>query len=567
MANRQNKKARRLSMQLEKKVLPKLQIEADIPTLVFLFPSLIAYSKFKNECITKYNNLIRRESNIEHFYLDPGMGISISINSVKKTYSLMVNNIIISDGFLLFDGSQFEEIIKIIKNVQGIYIHAAHISNNTLESEEFVISVFKVTVDGICVLEVDKKINDKNFLNLPDLDWYKDGIINPGGGGVGTILDEEKNLVYAVIRLSEYTSRGYESLVEIFRENLIIRDGYVKNLSIIIDETDRENILLKVEIFNLKNSKHLFNATYPIQTTKHYVNFKEYFNNDQFCYLELQKVTQGEELIETFNDVKLKNIIIINDKRRGDFVNWINPVNLDLGGLDGNKKILINEKTLEVGIYKHVELRNLTDDYVRKIVNELVANKIGLELKLPMVDTSFHMDQYTVGIITKLVPPPVYKLDEIEMENICNFSCLIDMVAFDILVCNTDRHVDNICFSKKNNNYYPVLIDHTRCLGGYLAGDLRKLHLDNFPVFFNFTGLQVIGDRISEIKQFYEIISKIESLKFDEIFEFIFEEELQKFIESCNVYDEKIGIINILSDTFKKRQKNIKNIIKKSLDL
>ncbi|CAM4528084.1 hypothetical protein PAXY110619_30915 [Paenibacillus xylanexedens] len=236
-----------------------------------------------------------------------------------------------------------------------------------------------------------------------------------------------------------------------------------------------------------------------------------------------------------------------------------------MGGLDGSKKILINEKSLEVGIYKHTNLQNLTDTYVRKIFNELVANKIGLALDLPLVNTSFHMDHATVGVITKLVPPPVFKLSEIKLELVQNFESLIDMVAFDIFICNSDRHIDNICFSKQQNLYYPMLIDHTRCLGGCKTNDLQKLNDDRFPYYLNLTGLEFINERISGVEVFDAIITRIKQINLDEIFSFSLDNELCKFIDSCSAYDEHI--FEFLLKAFKKRQMHIESILKESLGL
>ncbi|WII37591.1 hypothetical protein [Paenibacillus thiaminolyticus] len=527
-----------------------------------LFPFLHDYIGFKDECITRYNKLVRRESNIEHYYLDPRMGISININTKSKSYQLMIDGRTIIDQPLLYDEGNLEELVRIIKNVQGFHIHSACISQNKLENEEFVIGIFNVSIDCLKVgIEI---VDEKNgFLKLPSNNWYEDGVITPGGISIGTSLDENMHPINAVIILRNYTDQGYDMLKSIFLESLKIEEGFIKNLSVIIDETDKENILVKLEIFNLMNSKSLFDATIPIKISGNYRNFKKCFYENGFCYFSFEKITRNEKIEETFNDAKLNNVIIIDAERRKDFICWVDPVKLDLGGLDGHKKILMHEKSLEVGIYKHTYLRDLTDTYVRKIFNELVANKIGSALDLPLVNTRFHMDQTTVGVITKLVPPPVYTLSEIKLELVQNFESLIEMVAFDILICNADRHIDNICFSEHNNQYYPVFIDHTRCLGGCETNDLEKLDQDIFPYYFNLTGLGFINDCIPGIEAFDGIISRIKSLKIDEIFNFSLEDELCKFIDSCNAYEG--DIFGHLIKVLKTRQTNIEKIIKKSL--
>ncbi|MBP2246068.1 hypothetical protein [Paenibacillus xylanexedens] len=549
---------------MQGKFLHRFQIDNDFPTLHILYPFLHDYIDFKDECITKYNKLVRRESNIEHYYLDPTMGISVNIDTHNKSYQLLIGTKKVVDQPLLYDEGSMEELIEIIKNVQGIHIHSTCISENSLENEEFVVSIFNVSIDN---LKIRTEILDgkNSFLKLPSTTWYEDGVITPGGVSIGTSLDENMQPIDSIISLRSYTDQGYESHKEIFWGNLKFEEGLVKNLSVIIDETNKDNILIKLEIFNLENPTTLFNTTIPIKTSENYLNFKSCFDKNGFCYFSLIKITRSEEVEETFNDAKLNNIIIIDANRREEFIRWIDPVRLDLGGLDGSKKILINEKSLEVGIYKHTNLQNLTDTYVRKIFNELVANKIGLALDLPLVNTSFHMDHATVGVITKLVPPPVFKLSEIKLELVQNFESLIDMVAFDIFICNSDRHIDNICFSKQQNLYYPMLIDHTRCLGGCKTNDLQKLNDDRFPYYLNLTGLEFINERISGVEVFDAIITRIKQINLDEIFSFSLDNELCKFIDSCSAYDEHI--FEFLLKAFKKRQMHIESILKESLGL
>ncbi|WP_127497382.1 hypothetical protein [Paenibacillus glycanilyticus] len=541
----------------------RFQVDNDIPTLVVLFPFLHDYSDFKDECITKYNKLIRRESNIEHYYLDLNMGISININTIEKKYSLLINNEVIINQPLLYDEGDLEDLATTIQYVRGINIHSACISENSLEVEEFVISLFNVNIDS---LEIRKKRDEdekSNFIKLPNSTWYEDGLITPGGILIGTSLDENMNPIDSMISLRNYTEQGHEYNKEVFNDNLKVEGGVIKNLSVIIDETDKENILVKLELFNLDDSRVLFNTTVPIKVSKNYKNFKDTFKKNAYSYFILEKRTQQEQIQENFSNARINNIIFIDEERRNDLVRWIDPMKLDLGGLDGQKKVLINKNSLEVSIYKFTELRLLSDVFVRKIFNELVASKIGLALGLPMVETHFHMEQDTVGIITNLVTPPVYKFSEIKPDLIQNFNSLIEMVAFDIFLCNTDRHIENICFSKQNNKYLPVLIDHTRCLGGYGPDDLEKLDNDVFHYYFNFTGLDFINDRITSMYVFQDIIKRIKSLNISETINFSLEEELRVFVDSCNAYDE--GIFEELVVTLKSRQVNIDEIIKKSL--
>lgn len=235
--------------------------------------------------------------------------------------------------------------------------------------------------------------------------------------------------------------------------------------------------------------------------------------------------------------------------------------------MEGRKKVLINCNDLTVGIYKYFKLRELTPTKLRKIFNELVAYAIGKSLGLPIAKVIFHFEPNTIGIISELVTPPVYTFKDLENINIIEEKSLIEMIAFDIFIYNTDRHAENICFTKINQEYIPKLIDHSSSLGGYEKNSIRKLTSN--PVMmvpYNLIGLGKIVNDINSFNVFKNIIKKIKLLDIEKaVKKAINQKELLVHIKANNVYDNNFE--KEIIKGLKYRKENIESIIKKSFDL
>jgi hypothetical protein len=559
--NTKLKAKKRVGIQnLRGKFLHRMEIEEDLPMVKILFPFLKDYIRMKNELIVKYNKLIKKDSNIDQFFLDPNKGIKVKIDSSNKRFNVLVDNTIIISEPLLYEGD-FNKFVDQINNVQGIYLHIAIISSDPSNIDEFIISIYDVTINGKAVGKPSLAINSKSFLSLPDLNWYYGpGNIFPGGVSLGTTLSEDNKPLDAIIGLVEHTSQGYKIIKEIFEKGIQIEGGFAKNLSIIIEEVEENKVLVKVELVNINDNSLSYENICPINITDHYKNFKSAFKKNGFSYVTLNKghsVNINQEVIKT------NYIIILDGDRRKNFTNWVDPIQLDLGGLDGLKKFLIKESNLQVGIYKYFILKDVTDKDIRKIINEILAYKIGESLGLALVKAEFHMQADSIGIVSRLIPPPVYKYSEIEPNKIKDYLPFLELIAFDVFVCNTDRHAENICFSRKDDVLSPMFIDHTRCFGGYDLISIDKLYDDYFPVYLELTGLGSISNHIRDLEQFNDIIHRIQSLKIKELIGGAFEKELHTLISAFNVFDSDFSnrIINVLI----KRQFAFKEILKKSL--
>jgi hypothetical protein len=535
----------------------ELCVDGQMPFLILLFSDLKDYHFFKSTILIEYDKLVKKEANIEQFYIDPEGGIFINIDFDNRGFNLAVNDYIINEKEIDFSSVDVKEFIQDINNIQGIFLHVVNKSNELME--EFVINVFNVAVNNLPIRS-HLDIQSKNLLKLPGLDWYQEkGYMGHGGIAVG--LCYEENSENAIMLLYSYTEQEYEFNTQLFREAIIVKDDFLKNISVIIDEIDEDRILIRFEIIKLDNNNE-FETTTPILITENYKKFKDTYIEKKFAYF-IHKKTVSENIGDL--KYKINNIIFVDNNVKNSIVKWTEPNLLDIGGLDAQKKILINEDNMEVGIYKYFMIRDLNSRNIKKIVNELISYNLAKSILLPVAEVQLHMETDTIGIISKLVKPPVYKLNDIDINLIENFNYLIDMVAFDVFVYNTDRHCDNICLVKNADHYSPIFIDHSRCLGGIESHDLHRLNENKVNVCLNLVGLGCVSEKIDTINQFENIIFKIQKLDIKSIIENVITSELEIYIKSVDAYED--GFLNLIIDYFEYRKLKIYDILKESLSL
>lgn len=436
------------------------------------------------------------------------------------------------------------------------------ISEKNDEKKSSMIYINNVICDGKRINDCSEFMSKESLLSLPGVDWYKDGTIRPGGLALGFMQEDTEDIEYPIIVFDDINDSLKLYYKELLGRTLIVKDGFIKNLNIIIDELREHEIIIKAETIDLEDTQEKFETIVPIKTSENYLKFKKAYSEHNFAYFMFKSDYDNGNYKE---DNKCSNIIILKKESKIKYSNWIIPESIYLGGYESEKKVLVNSDTLEVGIYKFFDISKVKLKNLKMIINEIISNLIAKKLKLPVVDTEFHMNEKNIGVISNLVTPPVHKYNQIKNKDKIMTLSLIDMVAFDVFVCNTDRHIDNICFSKSDSKYQPYLIDHMRCLGGYENTDKSQLFKLTMAYVFNFTGLSFISDEINDIRQFQGIIAKIEGLNIKELFKHFSYDELQVF---SRVFDISIDeYIKRMISGLEYRQRNIKKLIKSTLGL
>lgn len=546
-----------IKSELKGKYLHGFIIEEDKSIIEILFPFFIDFFNFRKNFITIYDKLIQKE---KKYYIDPSEGIKIDIDTIKNEYKIYIE-----EQLIYYEPICAEEISKYMEtteNYLGIILRIECISDNHEENKFFEIYIENVVCDGKKVNDCSKFMNRNSILNLPDANWYKDGTTRPGGLALGFMKHDIEGIEYPIIVFDDINESLKVYYKELLARTLIVRDGFIKNLNIIIDELGESQIIVKAETMDLEDKQESFETIVPINTSENYLKFKKAYSEHGFAYFIFKSDCDNENY-KIKN--KCSNIIILKKESKIRYSNWFLPENIYLGGYESEKKVLINSDTLEVGIYKYFGISKVKLENLKMVPNEVISNLIAKELKLPVVNTEFHMDEKTIGVISKLIIPPVYKYNQIKDKNQIIELPLIDMVAFDIFICNTDRHIDNICFSKSGSRYQPYLIDHMRCLGGYETIDKSELFKSTMTYIFNFTGLSFISNEINNIRQFQEIIMKIQNLNMKELFKHFSYNELQVF---SRVFDISIDeYISKVISGLEYRQVNIQKLVKSTLGL
>lgn len=541
--------------------LQNIDIYNGYPMIKILFPWLADFNDMVDRLFVDYDKLVKNND----VFIDRDKGIKVTINTNRQTYTLSINGELIFDEPLLFQGD-WELLSQQLSKCSGLFLDIEFITKVAQNAKQHIIKVADVIVDGVAV--VDELEQDYiGFLKLPNKEWYRNGQITPGALGVGTML--LNNQVEPVIHLSWYNSNITNSMRKKIENMLEISDKFTKNLSIILDEKDENRILGKIEIMGKLKDEESFEATMPINIGVNYQNFKKEFHDKGYVYYVICGDDEMDEanFSEDFIVCKSTNIMFIDESNRDGLISWTDPLNIELGGIEAQKKILINSANMEVGIYKHFDVNKIQSDDIRKIVNELLAFRIGKELGVNVAAATYHFEQSTIGLISKLVTPPVRMYKDISINDIEDKESIIDMVAFDIFLHNTDRHHENICVTPVGNKYKAILIDHTRCFGGDKLYDLKRLKAEYVNTSFHFTGLSDIANYIVDISQFDRIIELITNLNIDKIVHDVFiNESLYTIVKSCDVYEVEYFEAQFI-ELLNERKHRIKNIITKSLGL
>jgi hypothetical protein len=534
-------------------------IEDGLPYLKIICNDINTYNLYKNKFIVN-SSLAKINSNIELSFIDAEDSIlaKIRTNSSLPRYRLAVNGKMVVNLPLCYNG-EMEDVYNFIYRASGFYLQIAYLGATP---EEFIICVKNVLIndkDVRLTVECNKKL-----LKLPEKDWYKDGTITPGGLGVGWVEDadneEEKRAVVILQCQNQYLLERYE---ETLNKGVMFDGKYASNLSVIIEDVDDNKILIQIKMTGKADQSLGFELKVAVKVSGNYSEFKKLFNRDKYAWIGFQVGDKKD--IKRY--AKTSNIIFIDSYRQTQLTTWVNPIDLALGGVSMKKKVLINSNTLEVGIYKYFSLEELDKLKLRMIVNELVGHRIGIALDLPVVDTTFHMEDNSVGIISRLIPPPVFKIHALkddDYKNIVDDHKLVEMIAFDIFLCHRDRHSENVCVSIKNEKYYPYLIDHGNCLGGTRDDSLNSLRSSEFQIYLELVGLGKVAEKISRLDDFSDIVNKIQTLDIAESIRNILNNELQILLTSYKAYDVE-NVVDIIIDSLTWRQKNIKQIISSSL--
>ncbi|WP_315794981.1 hypothetical protein [Paenibacillus sp. BIC5C1] len=535
----------------------ELDVINNLPYLIVRCSNLLTYNDLKNKLLLQ-NSLLRKESNLDHYFIDVEEDIEFRINLKMRTIRVKSkkNKFILLQSEIIEDDETIADYSKELAKTQNLYIHVYYIEETIYE--EFVVMVKDITINQKKVNNVDIQEGKMLFNRLPNSrEFFSEGIIYPSGVGLGT-YEKEKGNEISIIVLEYPNNEIHRIFKENLDENLIVNNGYAENLSVLVDEVQNNLVIIKLQ---LTETKVAIESTTSIKVTENYERFKSNYLLTGYADIHFMI---GKEGVSSESYVKTDNVIILNDQRKKELLAWIDPIELDLGGMDSNKKVLINPATLEMGIYKYFMNYELDKNNIRKFVNELLSYNIGKELDLPVVETIFHMDKDTTGIISKVITPPVYKFDEIPFEKIEDKKKLISMVAFDIFICNTDRHSGNICLQKDGDYYLPRLIDHSRSFGGYYEDSFTRLSNNTFSYPLNLLGLNDINNLITDLSVFTSFILKLEELDVQRIVTSTFVGELNTLIYSQKTYQDKNyiqSIINLLSW----RKENILTILKKSL--
>lgn len=150
------------------------------------------------------------------------------------------------------------------------------------------------------------------------------------------------------------------------------------------------------------------------------------------------------------------------------------------------------------------------DGSAKHVVNELICNRIGLSLGLPIPPGEIAVDEnddiHYVSLFFGLVgetPPPADL--EVVAQQYPELACGI--VAFDVLVGNDDRHAENLAYDPENKIDL-VVFDHSEAMFGPF-GDGQRI-LQRMDVLHH--EKMILAEEIREPKYFHKWFDLIEKL-------------------------------------------------------
>jgi len=154
-----------------------------------------------------------------------------------------------------------------------------------------------------------------------------------------------------------------------------------------------------------------------------------------------------------------------------------------------------------------------------EIANELIVNRLALELGIPVSQTYFENIEGKIGILSIIHSELNWGviIGQGLQNKVQNMDIFKQLFAFDVFIANTDRNgrIDHVIVIPKENWYIFYAIDHGHTLNGCTQGDI-KWKKDNVCEHnrFPLNNLNHLSE--SEIKNFSElepIIKNIEELQ------------------------------------------------------
>ncbi|MGH9998259.1 MAG: hypothetical protein ACRD90_00130 [Nitrosopumilaceae archaeon] len=154
-----------------------------------------------------------------------------------------------------------------------------------------------------------------------------------------------------------------------------------------------------------------------------------------------------------------------------------------------------------------------------EIANELIVNRLALELGIPVSQTYFENIEGKIGILTIIHSELNWGVIIAQglQNKVQNIDIFKQLFAFDVFIANTDRNgrIDHVIVMPTENGYTFYAIDHGHTLNGCTHGDIKWKKEDVFEHNrFPLNNLNHLSE--SEIKSFNElepIIKNIEGLQ------------------------------------------------------
>jgi hypothetical protein len=260
----------------------------NLPFFEIIFLKFNGYNKLKNDLIVSYNKLIKKESNIDQYFIDAELGIKLKIDTINSSYEIMIDNRVLINDKFYFNGD-IKELIGYIEASRGVFIHIACNDYSNKIEEELIINVLNVIVNNNKVYEVNELNGIDTFLSLPNREWYKEGNNSPGELAVACTLEIEPENPEGIVILGYPNNDIYKQYDEFFKENLILEDDFATNLNLIIEEIKDNVIMVKVELMDVGEKNILYETVVPITTSQIYLNFKYCLKENGYVLLLLKE--------------------------------------------------------------------------------------------------------------------------------------------------------------------------------------------------------------------------------------------------------------------------------------
>lgn len=162
-------------------------------------------------------------------------------------------------------------------------------------------------------------------------------------------------------------------------------------------------------------------------------------------------------------------------------------------------------------------------DFPNMMVAESVCADLATLLGLPIPPRTLitHADDLWLGF--HVMPHDSKPLIPAKSDRLENPNDIPGVLAFDVLVCNWDRHEDNIILQRvlaTIERYRLIMIDHSVCLGG-MERDIEEWLKEPKDPRYYLSKPSSLLDRIESWHDFDAICAKLEALSHDHVLEVV----------------------------------------------